>query len=179
MIGILGAIWGIGGISLLFGSALFRLYPYARELYEIPFEWIHWVTLAFCLFFLGYAKGYKSLHQKFSPRAAARALYLKNNPTVLRVLFAPLFCMGYFHATRKRKIVAYSFTTMIILLIVLVRKLDQPWRGIIDAGVVVGLGWGLVSVWIFAFKAFFGKGFEVSPETPVEQTTTLHLKAKR
>ena len=32
--------------------------------------------------------------------------------------------------------------------------------------VLLGLGWGLVSVWIFAVQAFFGKNFTVLPETP-------------
>jgi hypothetical protein len=166
VLGTLGAVWGIGGLSLLFGSALFRLYPYAEEMCGMDFEWVHWVALAASLLFMGYAEGYKGFHLKFSPRCAARALYLRSNPTVARALFAPLFCMGFFHATRRRKIVAYSLTTMIVLLIMLVRKLDQPWRGIVDAGVVLGLGWGLVSVWLFSIKAFFGKNFTVSPETP-------------
>ena len=162
----MGAVWGIAGLSLLFGSALFRLYPYAQELCGMSFEWFHWVALFASLLFMGYAEGYKGFHLKFSPRVAARALYLKNNPTVARVLFAPLYCMGYFHATRKRKIVSFSLTAMIVGLIIWVRTLEQPWRGIVDAGVVFGLGWGLVSVWIFTLKAFFGKNFDVSPETP-------------
>ena len=166
MVGVLGAVWGIGGLSLLFGSALFRLYPYAQELCGTEFKWIHWAALAASLVFMGYAEGYKGFHLKFSPRCAARALYLRKNPTVARVLFAPLFCIGFFHAARKRKIVAYSLTTMIVLLVVMVRKLDQPWRGIVDAGVLLGLGWGLVSVWIFSVKAFLGKDYDVSPETP-------------
>jgi hypothetical protein len=161
-----GAVWGIAGLSLLFGSALFRLYPYAQALMEIPLEWFHGASLATSLIFMGYAEGYKGFHLKFSPRAAARALYLKGNPTLVRVLLAPLFCMGFFHATRKRKIVSFSLTIGIIGLIVLVRQLPQPWRGIVDAGVVVGLGWGLLSVWLFSIKAFFGTGFDVSPETP-------------
>ena len=166
MLGLIGAVWGILGISLLFGSALYRLYPYAQELWGMPFAWPEWVALVASLLFLGYAKGYRGLHLRFSPRVAARALYLKNNPTALRVLLAPLFCMGYFHATRKRKIVAYSFTTMIALLVVGVRTLSQPWRGIVDAGVVLGLGWGLLAIWVFSIQAFFGKNYAVSPETP-------------
>lgn len=129
-------------------------------------QWFHWVGLVASLIFMGYAEGYKGFHLKFSPRAAARALYLKRNPTIARVLFAPLFCMGFFHATRKRKIVAYSLTAMIILLIVIVRQLSQPWRGIVDAGVLFGLGWGLVSVLLFSVKALFGKSYHVPPETP-------------
>ena len=166
MIGMIGAAWGIVGLSLIFGSALYRLYPYAQELLETPFVWYHWLALVASLLFMGYAEGSKGFHLKFSPRAAARALDLKHNPTGTRVLFAPFFCMGFFHATRRRKIVAYSLTAMIALLIVMVRQLDQPWRGIVDAGVLLGLGWGLVSIWIFTAIAFFGKGFDVSPETP-------------
>lgn len=164
--GLIGAIWGVLGLSLLFGSALYRLYPYAHELYGMPFGWGRWIALVASLVFMGYAEGYKGFHLKFSPRVAARALYLKRHPTLVRVLFAPLFCMGYFHATRKRKMVSYCLTAMIIGLIVLVRKLDQPWRGIVDAGVVLGLGWGLVSIWLFTFNVFFKGIPAVSPETP-------------
>jgi len=166
MIGLIGAIWGVLGLSLIFSSALFRLYPYAQELCGISLSWVHWVGLVVSLVFMGYAEGYKGFHLKFSPRVAARALYLRENPSFARVLFAPFFCMGYFHATRKRKIVSYCLTLMIIGLIVLVRGLDQPWRGIVDAGVLLGLGWGLVSIWLFTFQAFFGKNFDVAPETP-------------
>ncbi len=166
MAGWIGAIWGVLGISLLFGNGLCRLYPYAQELCGMNFAWYHWSSLAASLILMGYAEGYKGFHLKFSPRVAARALYLKQNPTVARVLFAPLFCMGFFHATRKRKIASYCLMLMIVMLIILVRQLAQPWRGIVDAGVVLGLGWGLVSIWIFVFQAFFGKGFDVSPETP-------------
>jgi len=33
-----------------------------------------------------------------------------------------------------------------------VRRLAQPWRGIIDAGVVVGLAWGVGSVVYYALR---------------------------
>jgi hypothetical protein len=164
--GAIGAFWGIIGLSLIFGRGLICLYPFVEELEWNSFSPVHWATLVASLLFMGYAEGYKGFHLKFSPRAAARALYLKNNPTLLRAIFAPLFCMGFFHATRKRKIVAYSLTTMIVVLIIIVRQLPQPWRGIVDAGVLLGLGWGLVSVWLFSVKAFFGKDYAVSPETP-------------
>jgi hypothetical protein len=166
MAGRIGAIWGILGLSLILGRGLTCLYPYAQELCGTPFAWFHWVGLAASLAFMGYAEGYKGFQLKFSPRVAARAFYIKQNPTFARVLFAPLFCMGFFHATRKRKIVSYCLTLMIVGLIIWVRNLPQPWRGIVDAGVLLGLGWGLVSIWVFAFQAFFGKGFNVSPETP-------------
>ena len=170
-LGKFGAFWGIVGLSLLFSRALFALSHYVPEMrgtpdHPVELHWYHWAALGVCLLFMGYAEGYKGFQLKFSPRAAARALYLKRNPTIARVIFAPLFCMGYFHATRKRKIVSYSITCMIIGLIIGVHHTTQPWHGIIDAGVLFGLGWGMITVWIFAFKAFFGPGFDISPETP-------------
>ena len=167
MAGTFGAIWGIVGLSFILIRGLFSVLPPAVALQDETFTGIHWIGLVISLIFMGYAEGYKGFQLKFSPRVAARALYLRAHPTLVRVVFAPLFCMGFFHATRKRKIIAYAVTTMVVLLIVVVRQLPQPWRGIVDVGVLFGLGWGLVSVWIYCFKAFFGSAeYTVSPETP-------------
>ena len=69
------------------------------------------------------------------------------------ILLAPLFCMGFIHATRTRKVIAFSLTLMIICFIILVRLLPQPWRGIVDAGVVVGLAIGILSLLYFMIVA--------------------------
>jgi hypothetical protein len=137
MIGAVGAVWGVVGLSMILGRGLICLYPHVAELSGLEMERFHWISMALWIVFMGYAEGYKGFQLKFSPRAAARALYLKNNPTLVRVLFAPLFCMGFFHATRKRKIVSYSLTATIVGLILFVRGLSQPWRGIVDSGVLL------------------------------------------
>ena len=154
--GTVGALWGILGLSLLLGRGLVSLFPYVRELPHLELKWFHGVLMAVWIVLMGYAEGYKGFHLKFAPRAAARAHYLKRHPTVARVLLAPLFCMGFFYATRRRKVISYSLTAAIIGLIILCGKLAQPWRGIVDAGVLVGLGWGMGSVWFFSIRAFFG-----------------------
>ncbi|MDF7805877.1 hypothetical protein P4E94_00410 [Pontiellaceae bacterium B12219] len=167
MAGTIGAIWGVFGLSMILIRGFFSVLPPVIDLQHETLTGIHWVGLVISLVFMGYAEGYKGFQLKFSPRVAARALYLRANPTPLRIIFAPLFCMGFFHATRKRKIIAYAVTTMVVLLIVGVRELQHPWRGIVDVGVLFGLGWGLISVWVYCFKAFFGKeAYTVSPETP-------------
>ncbi|MEN7973006.1 MAG: hypothetical protein ABFR47_04140 [Verrucomicrobiota bacterium] len=164
--GKLGAFWGVAGVTLLLGHAVGHLSLHVSDLFRMKLDWIHWATLFACLVLMGYGKGYKGLHRNFSPRVVVRALYLVNNPTVFRVLFAPLFCMGYFHATRKRMVSAYGITVMIVLLAISVHRLAQPWRGIIDAGVVFCLGWGVVSIWLYTFQLFLEKEIHVSPETP-------------
>ena len=116
--------------------------------------------------FNAYAEGYRGFHLRFSPRTVARAFYLVENPTPLRVILAPAFCMGLFGATRKVLITSWIVVIMVVLLVMLIRVLDQPWRGIIDAGVVVGLFGGLLSLlWIFLAR-LGGRPLDFDPAIP-------------
>jgi len=159
----LGFFWGVAGVVLFLSTAIMRLSPRILELQDYTFGWQHWLLLALFVPWMGWAEGYKGFHKAFSPRVVARANYLRDNvPVILRVL-APLFCMGYIHATRKRKIVSYCITLGIIGLVMLVRMMPQPWRGIIDAGVVLGLSLGIVSVLYWFFKALTGRWYHPIP----------------
>lgn len=166
MLGVIAALWGFAGICLLFSSAIYRLGSMALEMPLGSFEWYHWLALAVCLVFMGFAEGYRGFQQNFSPRVAARIRYLKHNVTPVRALLAPVFCMGFFHAQRRRQIVTFCLTGGIIGLVMLVRLLEQPWRGIVDAGVVLGLTWGIVSLALFTLQALTRDEFNYSPETP-------------
>jgi len=141
--------WGIGGVLLLLIFAIFRLAPMALELENSSMSMVHWLTLAFSVIYMAYAEGYKGFHLGFAPRVIVRARYLANNPRPLHVLLAPLFCMGYIYATRRRQIVSFALTTMIICFVLIARSMPQPWRGILDAGVVVGLSLGVLSIGYF------------------------------
>jgi len=165
LLGLAGAIWGVAGITALIGSAIWRLSPIALEAFqEHTFSLVQWLVFVGFTIFMAVGEGYRGFQKQFSPRVAARARYLWQHPSPLRVVLAPLFCMGFFGATRKRKIVTWCLTSGIIILIILVRLLSQPWRGIIDFGVVLGLTWGLLAMWIFCLQAFWGKNFERDPE---------------
>ena len=166
ILGILGALWGVGGVLALLLSACFRLWPKAVDAFTHPFAWYHWASLIVVVLGMAYAEGYKGFQKAFSPRTAARARHLRQNPRIDHVILAPFFCMGYFHATRRRKITSLSLTLGIIVLIVMVSFVSQPWRGIIDAGVVLGLGWGIISLIIFSIQAFGAGEFPYSAEVP-------------
>ena len=43
--------------------------------------------------------------------------------------------------------ISWFMVFAIFVLVVIVRALPQPWRGIVDGGVVVGLLWGVVVMW--------------------------------
>lgn len=157
-------IWGLGGIFLLIGSAVVRLTPYAIEALRMDLTLLQWVVAIVWTGFMLVAEGYRGFQKQFSPRVVARAKYLSENPNPLHLLLAPFFCMAFFHATKKRKIVTWCLTLGIIGLIIIVRQLPQPWRGIIDIGVVLGLVYGLLWVAIYAVQCFGGGKFAVDPE---------------
>ena len=141
--------WGIAGVLLLLLFAVYRLAPMAFELTDRELTAGQWLALGFSVIYMAYAEGYRGFHRAFAPRVVVRALYLKNHTEPLHVIFAPLFCMGYIHATRRRQLFSIGLTLAILCFIFLARNLSQPWRGILDAGVVVGLGLGILSICYF------------------------------
>jgi hypothetical protein len=164
--GTAGAIWGLGAIFLLIGSAVFRLSFHALELAGMALTTSHWAALFFSLFFMAYAEGYKGFQKRFSPRTAARARFLKNHGTLRDALLAPFFCMAFYRAPWRRVLSSWLIFSVVICFVLVVSHLSQPWRGIVDAGVVLGLIWGLVTLLFCAIKAFFSKQYDISPEIP-------------
>lgn len=151
---------------MLLGLAIYRLAPRAQEALESNLTKEQWVFLVVFALFMLVAEGYRGFQKRFSPRTAARVKYLRDHPKASYVLLAPLFCMGYFFAKRKTRITVICLTLGIILLVVLVRFAPQPWRGLIDFGVVLGLSYGIVSFAVFTARALFTPSFEHSPEVP-------------
>lgn len=164
--GIFGAIWGFSGVVALLGYAIWRLAPRAADSLQSPLEWHHWAFLVVFAVFMLVAEGYRGFQKKFSPRTAARVRHLRLHPKPLHVLLAPAFCMGYFHAKRRTRITAISLTLGIVLLVVLVSYLPKPWRGLVDFGVVLGLGYGIASFVVYTGQALTSANFPHSPETP-------------
>lgn len=164
--GALGAVWGIAGVLLLLGDAVYGLAPHALELADRSLSIVELVALVGWIVTAAYVEGYRGFQRQFSPRVVARALHLAQNPRVLHVVLAPLYCMGHFHATRKRLITSWILTAAIVGFVVVVRDLPSPWRGIVDAGVVVGLSWGILSIVAFTVRALRGLAMPVAPDVP-------------
>lgn len=142
-------------ILLLLGNAVYRITPIAVEPWldgsMTPIQKGLFVLFAL---FNAYAEGYRGFQLRFSPRVVSRAVYLGQNPRPLWVLLALPFCMGLFHSTRKK--VAWILLIVITGLVIAVKQIPQPWRGIIDGGVVVGLGWGMLSTFVQLIGALRG-----------------------
>lgn len=61
--------------------------------------------------------------------------------------------MGLIHATRKRMITSWAVTLGVAGIVAAVKRLPPVGRCIVDAGVVVGLTWGSISILVNFFQA--------------------------
>ena len=161
--GTAAAAWGLLGAAALLLNAVVRLAPVALEAFvAYRLDAWQWLLALGGVAFMGYL-GYRGFQQGFSPRVVVRALHLARNPRPLHVILAPLFCMGLIHASRRRLVASWVLLVSIVGIVLVVRRLPQPYRGIIDVGVVFGLGW-LVALAAFAWAAVVGSPPRVSPE---------------
>lgn len=159
-------LWGIAGVLALLAQAVYKLAPLAWELKDLELGAFELAALVGWVAVNAYSEGYRGFHKMFSPRVVARARCLDARPHPPHVLLAPLYCMGMIHATRKRLIISWTLALAIIAIVIAVRHLAQPWRGIVDAGVVVGLAIGMLSILYFVALAFAGRAVDVDPDLP-------------
>ena len=166
MLGRIGFIWGsIGVLSLLIFSVV-RLSNIALEFFVYPVHIWHWLALVVWVVFMAYSEGYKGFQQAFSPRVAARLIWLRQNPKAWLVVLAPLYAMGFIYASKKRIIISCSILIMVLVFVTIALNLPQPWRPIVDAGVVVGLLWGATVTGWYIFVAIRTGTSLVNPELP-------------
>lgn len=165
-VGSAAAVWGVAGACLILLFAIFRMLGHVREGFEQPLGAMHYAVMVPWLFFMLYSEGYKGFQKGYSPRVAARANHLRKHSTLIRAIFAPLFCMGFFHSTKKRKIVIWILLLGIATLVILFQFIPQPWRGVLDLGVVLGLSWGVAATLFFFFKYLLGDSEGADPEMP-------------
>ena len=154
IVGTAGALWAVSGVVALLLWAVFRLARISIAAFDHPFAWYHWAALVAIIPFMAWSEGVRGFQLRFSPRVAERTMTVRRQPTLLRVVLAPLFAAGYFGGARRERLGVYLGTLGILVLIALVHRLEQPWRGILDAGVVVGLSWGAIATLALSVRAW-------------------------
>ena len=166
--GLAGVFWGLAGLLGLLLFAVVRLTEVVVAGFDYEWQWQHLAVAVANAVFMAWSEGLRGFQRAFSPRVAARLRWLRDHPSTERVAFAPLFAMGYFQASRRRMIGVYALTAGIVVLIVVVHALPQPWRAVLDIGVVIGLSWGILSTLVFANRAFTDADFAVDPEVDLK-----------
>lgn len=165
------AIWGVLGVVLLLASGVSRVLPWALEPLREPETMgaLHWLLYGGSVAFNAFMEGYRGFQLGVVPRVLARARYLSEHPSTRDALLAPFFCAGFYGMERRALIARYILLFGIIGVIVAMRFVPQPWRGIVDAGVVVGLGWGCVALLVGLLRAIQGHHPEADPRLPTRR----------
>ncbi len=142
------AVWGWLGVLLLLLDAVYRLAPIAWEaLRSSSLGLRHWVFLVTWTAFAAVAEGYQAFRKRFAPRVARRmGELMSTDPPALHRALAPLYCMSLIGDAPRRMWIQRALVAFIVALVVLVKRAPQPWRGLVDAGVVVALAWGAAEV---------------------------------
>jgi hypothetical protein len=102
-------------------------------------------------------EGYKGFQRKFSPLVVKRSFTLipgKNGTKWYHFFLAPMYSMGLIHATNRRKAVSWGVTLGVAGIVAAVKRLPYPWRNVVDAGVVVGLSWGTLSLLVLYVRTW-------------------------
>lgn len=150
-------VWGVAQVISVLANAVKRLAPVAMQpLQHNDLQAYQWALYVGWSGYMVYAEGYKGFQKKFSPMVVQRAFDLINHPSILNILLAGPYCMGMFNASRKRMIVSWSITAGVFSLVKLVKLLPYPYRAIVDAGVVLGLSYGALSILVLTIKALLG-----------------------
>lgn len=161
--GRLAALWGLAGVVAVLGYAIWRLAGHVATA-AAEAGLIEGTLMVANVAFMTWAEGIRGFQQRFAPRVAARALALARDPDWVSAVLAPLFCAGFFRATPRVLRITWLGAGLIALAVLAVQLVPQPWRGILDAGVVAGLGWGIAShVW-FGRQALRTGAAEASAE---------------
>jgi len=166
-------VWATAGVLLLLGQGLLKLAPMAAQAIRGPLSPLQSAILWGFVVVNLYLEGYRGFQLRFVPRVVARALHLARTREMSGwiVAAAPLFAMGFFHAQRRARRAAWILSSLIALAVLLIRHLPQPWRGVIDAGVVAGLGYGTVNFVYQALVAAFTGTARASAELPDDDAT--------
>jgi len=169
----LAIAWGALGCSCYLSYGIKKVVPIVKNGMQMMDCGFHWSLLIVTLLFFAYFEGYKGFQKGFSPRVVSRAWVVaerpssKRNPPFWHKVLAPWFCIGYFHGTRKRVITSWCVTAGIFLIVVGVKRMPNPYRAIVDAGVMLGLSWGAISIIVIYVRSLAsGKPPVFNPALP-------------
>jgi hypothetical protein len=145
---LLARSWALAGLVLLLGraSVSLTLKGYHEVVAPGLLTPVEWMALAGIALLFVWGEGWMALHRKWAPRVAGRIRDLDAELGALGLVLAPLHAVGLVGAPRRTLVRTWSGVAAIVVAVVLVRQLAQPWQGMIKLGVAGALALGVVSL---------------------------------
>lgn len=158
--------WGLAGVVTMLLYSVMRVIPSWSELAAPQNGLIDYVVFSIVLLAMIYWEGYKGFHKAFAPRVVSRSKALIYQPSPVYRILAPVFCIGLIGSPIRRKISLIVFTGVIVLLVVGVKAMPQPWRWMIDLSVAMALLVGVGSILWLSCRDWNQEGYLCDPEIP-------------
>eukprot|EP00439_Symbiodinium_sp_Y106_P080912 s465_g19.t2 len=169
---LLAQFWGVGLWVYIFVDCIAvelgrGLQPFKR-MDLTGLQWAGYATIAISLWLV---EGVRAFQMSFSPMLVRRARELREDSPTWEKILAPFFVAGLVSATPGRLMKSWLLILILIPGLALsVPHLPYPWREAVDAGVVLGLGWGTAAVAYFWLRGWFGSSWPtISADLPAHR----------
>ena len=153
------ALYAFVTIAFILFGAVAGVTAVGLRVREQSISLLQQLTLVLNLVFFVVVEGYLGFHRSWAPVTARRCFLAgfaakvpSSASSTCAALFAPVFAMGFFFASRRRLIISYVLTFFIVGVVMAVKQSPSPWHEIIDCGVGAGLGAGTLSFCYFFVK---------------------------
>jgi hypothetical protein len=138
--------WGAIGVGLTFVDAVLRLGWHAVRTLRAGLDAMQWCAFVFLAAAFVYGEGHRALQRRFVPAVMARALELSRARSRIHRWLAPFYVAGLVGAPGSVLVRAWASVFLIVLAVLIVRALPEPWRGMTDGAVALALAWGLAAL---------------------------------
>ncbi|MGH7464372.1 MAG: hypothetical protein ACREK1_04295 [Longimicrobiales bacterium] len=139
-------VWAVAGVVTLFGEAAWRLALRGITTMRAGLTPFEWLALAALVAAFVYGEGVRALQRRWVPYVLARVERLRMEPVLRYRLAAPLYAMSLMGPPRGAARRAWAGVAAIVFAVLLVSRLPDPWRGIVDLAVAAALVWGAIAL---------------------------------
>ena len=141
------------GVAALFVDATFQLGRRGIATMRAGLEPLEWLAFALLVVAFVYGEGVRALARRWVPATIDRAFRLGADSPLTHKLLAPLYAMTLIGAPRPALARAWVGVLLIVLAVLVVRALPEPWRGIVDFAVAGALAVGLTAIVVRSLRA--------------------------
>ena len=141
------------GVAALFVEAILQLGRRGVEAIRSGLEPLEWAGLVLLVVAFVYGEGMRALARRWVPATIARAFELNAASPLVHKLLAPLYAMTLVGAPARALVRAWIGVALIVLAVLIVRALPDPWRGIVDFAVAGALAVGLAAIAVHSVRA--------------------------
>lgn len=144
--GRLATMWALAGSAVVLTHAAVRLGAQGLDTVRNGLGSGEWLALVVLTTAFVYGEGVLALERRFIPHLVDRSRRLAGEGSAALRILGPLYAFSLVGAPARALVRAWAGVAAIVLAVVTVRALPDPWRGIVDLAVAAALAWAVVAL---------------------------------